>query len=471
MGRLDEAAASYRRAFELQPDNAGALSNLGVVLGRQEKLDEAVACYRRALAIKPDFAEGHVNIASVLHKQEKWAEGAEVLAEALKLRPTMPEALFSMGVSHARREWIDEAERYLREALRWRPDHIDARMELANLALDRGRPADAVAVLREALFFRPDNGDLQTNIGILSLLIEDFAEGWLAYEWRMHCQGRKPPSYPRPLWDGGPLAGRTILLHFEQGLGDTIHFVRYAPLVKARGGRVVLGSPKALAGVLASCPGVDQVALEQEPLPPFDVHASLLTLPGLFGTDLSNLPTNVPYLSAGPERRRRWREWLPAGDEVRVGVVWRGNPSHPGDRKRSIPLAQFEPLARIPGVRLVSLQKDRGEAELGELGERLGIVNAASEIADFADTAALIAELDVLIVCDTSVAHLAGALAAPVWVALPFAPDWRWLMDREDSPWYPTMRLFRQTRPGDWDGVFARLAAELQRFVARRRGE
>ncbi len=467
LGRLDDAVASYRRALELQPDHFGAVSNLGVALGRQDRHEEALACYRQALRVKPDFAEGHVNVASVYHKQEKWEEGIAELREALRLRPDMPEAHFSLGVNHARCGRPDEAETHLREALRLRPDHAEARMELANAALDRGRPRDAVALLREALLFRPDHADLRANAGILALLTGDFADGWLDYEWRLHCQGRTPPSYPRPMWDGGPLEGRTILLHFEQGLGDTIHFARYAPLVRARGGRVLLGCPRPLAAVMAACPGVDGLAVEGETPPPFDVHASLLTLPGLFGTDLTNLPGGVPYLSADPVRRARWRERLASVAGFRVGIVWRGSTAHPGDKRRSIPLARFEPLARRPGVSLVSLQKGQGLDELRELGERWSILDAGAGLNDFADTAALVAELDLVVTCDTSVAHLAGALGAAAWVALPFAPDWRWLTDREDSPWYPTMRLFRQRRPGDWEDVFERIAAALPLAASR----
>jgi hypothetical protein len=266
------------------------------------------------------------------------------------------------------------------------------------------------------------------------------------------------------LWDGSDLHGRTILLWTEQGLGDSIQFVRYAPLVAARGGRVLLHVPESLAALLAACPGVGRVVTEDEPLPDFDCHAPLMSLPLLLGTTLESIPAAVPYLSADPARIERWRRELDGVAGLKVGVAWQGNPAHKKDRQRSFPLTRFEPIARISGVRLFSLQKGFGAEQL-EGGVSFPITELGSRLLDLTDTAAVLANLDLLICPDTSPAHLAGALGVPVWVALPFACDWRWLADREDSPWYPTLRLYRQERQGDWDPVFERITSDLAQLV------
>jgi hypothetical protein len=265
------------------------------------------------------------------------------------------------------------------------------------------------------------------------------------------------------------LAGRTILLHAEQGLGDTLQFVRYAPLVKARGGTVVLEVQEPLFSLVATCPGVDRLVALGAPLPPFDTHAPLLSLPGLLATDLASIPVEVPYLAADPALVEHWKAVRSPVRWLKVGIAWQGNPRHVNDRHRSLPLARFEPLARLEGVRLLSLQRGPGSEQLaGAAGWMTADLGDALEC--FRDTAAAIRNLDLVVTVDSAVAHCAGALAAPVWVLLPYAPDWRWLLGRDDSPWYPTMRLFRQAAPGDWDGVIDRVRVALAELAADRPG-
>jgi hypothetical protein len=294
-------------------------------------------------------------------------------------------------------------------------------------------------------------------------------QGWTDYEWRFKCKrfGSLPPFHA-PLWDGSPLEGRTILIHAEGGLGDTLQFIRYAPLVHRRGGRVILVCQPPLVRLLSLSRGlgVERLLAQGDPLPEYDVHASLLSLPGLLGTTLESVPTDVPYLDAEPQLVESWRRRLGSYPGFKVGIAWQGNPKHCGDRFRSSPLVQFAPVARVPGVHLLSLQKGAGREQLPALQGRFPVTDLGSHLGDFLDTAAVMKSLDLVISVDTAIAHMAGALGIPVWVALPFAPDWRWLLDREDSPWYPTMRLLRQTRPSWWEDVFHRIAEALQQRLA-----
>jgi hypothetical protein len=278
--------------------------------------------------------------------------------------------------------------------------------------------------------------------------------------------------WKQPLWDGSSLEGRTILLQREQGLGDILQFIRYAPLVKARGGRVLFVGPKRMLPILRGCAGIDEFCAEGDPLRPFDVYAPLMSLPGILGTELDSIPAEVPYLAADEALVAKWRQALDGEESaLRIGINWQGNTDYSGDRYRSIPLAEFAPLAAVDGVRLFSLQCGAGVEQLAQAPFAARDLGSTLDEADraFCETAAIVANLDLVITSDTALAHLAGALAARVWTAIPFAPDSRWMLERADSPWYPTMRLFRQQTRGDWAGVFRRMAEELAGGAAKRR--
>ena len=326
---------------------------------------------------------------------------------------------------------------------------------------DQGKLDEAVACYHRALELKPDYADAHLNLSLSSLLTGDFRRGWPEYQWRWKTKRWQQRDRPQPLWDGQPLQGRTILLHAEQGLGDTIQFIRYAPLVKQAGATVLVECQQPLVRLLAGCRGVDALIGRGDDLPPYDVQAPLLSLPGIFRTSLQTIPVDVPYLFADPGLIAHWRGELGPIAGARIGIAWRGNPEHRNDRTRSLSLRCFESLAGLPGIRLLSLQKGAGAEQLQEARDHFPVTDLGSRLEDFMDTAAVLANLDLVIACDTAVAHLAGALGAAVWVALPFVPDWRWLLDRSDSPWYPTMRLFRQRTPGDWAGVFQEIKAEL----------
>jgi len=465
-GSPREAAASYRAAVRLRPGYAEAHANLADTLREQGDLPGALASYHHALRARPDFPEAHNNLGSTYNALGKPDEAVARFRHALSLQPDLHDAHVNLGNAFKDRGDLREAVSCYRAAFRARPESAEAHNNLGNALKEQGDLPGALACYADALRARPGYADAHMNLGIARLLTGDFPGGWPEYEWRWRTDAFPKVGPRQPLWDGSPLDGAPILLHAEQGLGDTLQFARYAPLVKARGGHVVLEGQAELRAVLAGCPGVDRLLSRGEPRPDFAAHAPLMSLPGILGTTVDNVPAAVPYLRADADRVRRWREDLGGPAGLRVGITWRGNARNLNDRNRSIPFPFLAPLTALPGVRVVSLQTGPGAGDV----EGTAIPDLGGRLTDFADTAALLLALDLLITCDTAVAHLAGALAVPVWVALPFDPDWRWRLGRDDSPWYPTMRLFRQERPGDWGGVFDRVAGALRRLAAGTRG-
>jgi tetratricopeptide (TPR) repeat protein len=475
-GRIDEAVTNYRQSLHLKPDNALAYNNLGNVLRDLDQLDEALACYRQALSLNPYYAEAYNNEGIAYAKQGKFEQAAERFEQALQLRPNYAKAHSNLGNALRNLGRLEASLACYREALRLEPDYAEAHNNLGAAVVSVGQFQNALASYGEAVRLNPEYAEVHRNRALLWLLLGDFERGWPEYEWRWHCQGVALPSFRQPLWDGGPLQARTILLHAEQGLGDTLHFIRYAPLVQQRGGRVFVQCQPLLLSLLARCPGIDQLLPQGAALPDFAVHAPLLSLPGIFRTDLTSIPALVPYLSADPTLVQHWRKELDAlspqqaADAPRrslnVGIAWQGSPQHPGDRQRSIPLRSFAPLAQVPGVQLFSLQVGPGAEQLRDIGARFPVTDLGSRFdpASFQDAAAAATVLDLVISVDSAIVHLAGALGVPVWVLLPYAPDWRWLLERPDSPWYPTMRLFRQKEPDAWDDVFGRVAGALQKL-------
>jgi tetratricopeptide (TPR) repeat protein len=462
--RLDEALASFRQALRLRPDHAGAYSNLGQALREQGRLDEAVAAHQQALHLRPDYAGAHNNLGIARLEQGRLDEAAASFQQALRLRPDYADAHSNLGAVLKEQGRLDEALAAHRQALRLRPDHAAAHNNLGAALKEQARLDEAVVSFQQALRSKPNYAEAHLNLAMTWLLLGDFEQGWPEYEWRWKTREGAPLPRPfqQPPWDGTPLAGRTILLHAEQGLGDTLQFSRFAPLVKERGGTVLVTCPPSLVRILGTCPGIDRLIPQDSPLPPFDVHAPLMSLPSILRTTLATVPVRVPYLFAAAERVDHWRRELGDPRAFKVGIAWQGKPTHRRDRQRSVPLAQFAPLARLAGVRLFSLQKGPGREQLPALAGPWGLTDLGGRTSDdWMETAAVVCSLDLVITVDTALAHLAGALGVPVWVALSFVPDWRWLVGRADSPWYPTMRLFRQTAPGNWDTVFADMARAL----------
>jgi tetratricopeptide (TPR) repeat protein len=465
-GNVPEAIQCFQHAVRLKPNYAKAYHNLGIALERQEKVDEALQSYRQALQLQPASAETLCNLGIILERKDQLDEAIRCYREALRVKPNFVEAYNNLGLALERQEKFDEAIRCYEQALQIKPDSAMACTNLGNVHWAMARYEKALALYEQALGWCPDSAETHFNRSRLRLLQGNWAEGWPEYEWRWKTKECPGYAFPQPRWDGSPLAGRTLLLLAEQGLGDTLHFIRYVPLVKQRGGHVIVECQPRLLRLLTSVEGIDLLLVQGSPLPDFDVHASLVSLPGILGTTLANVPAKVPYLHADIELVEYWRQELQTLRGFRIGVVWQGNPGFVGDRNRSIPLAHFAFLAQLEGVRLFSLQKGAGTEQLRDLADKFSILELGSRLDEttgaFMDTAAVMQNLDLVISSDTSVAHLAGALGVRVWVALSQVPDWRWMLQREDSPWYPTMRLFRQTRSGDWQDVFQRMAAEIK---------
>jgi tetratricopeptide (TPR) repeat protein len=463
-GQAGEAEAVIRDALRLAPGYAAAHYALGNLLNSRGERAEAVACYRAALGHKPDYGEACNNLGLALNEMGRPAEAVIILCQAVRLRPQAAEAHNNLALALADLGRFAEAEAAYHEALRLQPRYAEAHTNLGNTYKEQGRTDEALACYQFALWLQPEAASTHWNRALALLQAGDFERGWAEYEWRWRRPKSRPRRFPQPAWDGTPLAGRTLLIFMEQGLGDMLQFIRYAALAQQTGGQVVVECPGFLVPLFSRCWGIDQLVAEGQPLPAFDVHAPLLSLPHLVKTTLETVPADVPYLFADPERVEHWRPQLEPVREYKVGVAWQGNPHHQWDRHRSFPLAQLAPLARLPGVRLYSLHKGPGTEQLRSAPFAVTVLSEDLDAAGggFVDTAAILKHLDLVVTADTALAHLAGSLGAPVWVALAAIADWRWLLGREDNPWYPTLRLFRQTRLGDWEGVFVRMAAALQ---------
>ena len=464
--RLPEALSSYERALALEPQLAVAHNNRGLALQALGRLAEAAASYQRALTLEPRLAEACNNLGTV---QCELGEAAAAIASgrrALELQPGMRGVHGNLG--NALRDLQRPAEALVEyeQALLEGPDLAVNHCNRGNALLDLKRLGEAVESYDRAIALDPHYAQAYFNKSVCLLLGGDFAQGLPLYESRKRLKDASAPPLAIPIWDGAQdLAGRRLLLDAEQALGDTLQFCRYARLAQQRGARVVLRVQPPLRALLATL-GADVrvIGLDDEP---GDCHyqCALLSLPLAFRTTLPEIPAAVPYLAADPRRVAHWRERLGTGG-FKVGIAWQGSRQRI-DVGRSVPLAMFGALADVAGVRLISLQKGAGAEqptrELSAIPIELPGEEFDAGPQAFLDSAALMQNLDLVITCDTALAHLAGALARPVWVALKLVPDWRWLLDRADSPWYPTMRLFRQSRPGDWEGVFAAIHAELAR--------
>lgn len=471
LGLLQEAAASLRQAIALHPGYADAHINLGNVLIELGRPGEGEVSLRHALQLQPGSAEGHFNLGNALREQGKIAEAVESFRQAIRLKPHYAEAHNNLGNALTELGRPDEAVVSLQEALHLTPDHVEAHSNLGAAQMHDGKLDAAAASFQDAVRLNPQAADAHKNLGMTLLLLGKLEAGWAEYEWRMRCKEFAPKPFKQSAWDGASLAGKTILLYAEQGLGDALQFLRYAPLVKKLGCTVIFECPPALLPIVRSCAGIDRLVPANAASPDFDVHASLMSLPGILRTSLDNVPADVPYLSADPSLCERWQREMSGDRSFKIGIAWQGSPKYKGDKLRSIPLRFFAALAQVPGVHLYSLQKGPGSEQVSALAGAFPVIDLGSRLDEesgaFMDTAAVMKSLDLIVSSDTAIAHLAGALGAPVWTALPALPDWRWLLDREDSPWYPTMRLFRQTERGEWARVFERMANEVKKLMSQ----
>jgi tetratricopeptide (TPR) repeat protein len=470
LGRAEDAVACYQRALRLAPQLAHTHRNLAdtlLSLGREE---EAIANYQRALALAPNDAATHNNLGNVYLRQKRLPEAGACYERATQLEPRLLVAQSNLGDIMTKLGRPDAGFVCAQRALALDPNFADGHLNLGAACWQMGRFADAEVCNRRAIVLRPDFVDAHVNLGILLLLTGHYEEGWREYSWTWHS--RRHARSPAPVWDGNPAPGKTILTYADQGAGDTIQFLRYVPLLAAHSGagRILVECQPPLLPLLQQWRSetIEIVASgdADKPLPSHDLQVPLLRLP-LALSHFPPLPMSAPYLQADEARRSVWRVRLDRGPALRVGVAWAGNPSHSDDRRRSMPVESLLPLLKVPGVSFVSLQISPRSA-LPPAVAASGIHDFTAEIQDFADTAALVAELDLVITVDTATAHVAGALGRPVWIMLAFIADWRWERERKDTPWYPTARLFRQSRAGDWAGVVERVAAALRNFQTAR---
>ncbi|MBF0131243.1 MAG: tetratricopeptide repeat protein [Magnetococcales bacterium] len=497
LGYLEEAVTCYRRAVQVKPDFTDALATLGLTLLELDRVREAVDSLERLLVIAPHHGEALANLGVAYQELRRFDEAIDHYARALRVKPETPEIVSNMGLAFQELGRLDEAEQCFQKGLRIKPDDPTGLNNLGNLYKQQGNFDEAYRVYRQALQLAPNSPEVTTNLGamlfdqgllepagaafhqalglqpdypeahlglgLLHLLQGDFEVGWRYFEWRWKTRNFIHNQYPQPLWHGGRLEGGTILLHCEQGFGDGIQFIRYVPLVKERtGARVVVVCPEPLKRLFATVAGGDAWVTSPGAVFGCDCQAPLMSLPYLMGTTVATIPATIPYLAAEAGAVAVFRERLQSWPGLKVGIAWRGDPRHKNDRNRSMDPSWLTPLCAMAGVRLVNLQKDATAAELALFAGKGDVIDMAGLLDDFSATAALISNLDGVIAVDTAVIHLSGALGVPTWVLLPHVADWRWMLRRTDSPWYPRMRLVRQAVAGEWQGCVAAVMADLR---------
>lgn len=476
-GRLNEASKCYSNAVAINPEYVMAYNNLGDVYQKLEQYSEAIGSYSRAISLKPDYAEAHYNLAILYQTMGNYDISIESYKKAISFKPDYAEAHYNLGNLYNEQWMPGEAVESFKSALVLKPDYAEAYNNLGEALQRQGKLVEAAANYTLAFKYKPDYLMARFNLSIALLLMGDYLNGWREYEQRLLIPKYNKREFKQPKWDGIPLAGKKILVHAEQGFGDTFQFLRYLPMVQSLGGHVVFECQSGLSSLLNRCDGFDEIiekAPEGSDEPTSDLFVPLMSLPTLFKTKVSSIPANVPYIFPDPELVERWKQRL---DELcstpekgrpasfKIGLVWAGKPDRKYDKVRSCKLAQFAPLGLVPDSVIFSLQKGEAVKQIGESGDGFNIINLEKELdvtTKFVDTAAVISNLDLVISIDSAVAHLAGALGKNVWTILPFAHDWRWLEKREDTPWYPDMRLFRQKKIGDWEEVVNRIVQELR---------
>jgi tetratricopeptide (TPR) repeat protein len=500
LNRATEAIAEYRVALATRPEYPEAMRNLSGLLSQTGSVDEAIDLARRSISLQSDSSHAWCNLGSALHRQNRFDEAADALSRSIALDPRFPLAYSELGEVLLKMKAFDKAIEAFNQSLAIEPNAI-LHYRIAIALLQQAKREEAIAAclkaeslgfadqnlfntlgtihhqigqidkaieyFQKALGIQPDFPLARWNLGLLQLLKGEFQEGWIGYESRWRANGIPLPTrYSQErVWDGSGLKDRRILLDCEQGFGDCIQFIRYIPLIAQRGGKPILTAFPELRRLFRTVPCLDEIICPPEEIPPFDVQSPLASLPRLFETTLQNVPANVPYLFADPLLAERWRTRVPQDGRVKIGLVWSSKPESRDQANHTPGLTQFAPLGAVSNTWFCSLQKGPAAADTVAPPEGLQITDWTAELQDFADAASLIANLDLVICCDTAVAHLAGAMGKPVWLLLPFVPDWRWLLDRDDSPWYPSMRLFRQPKVGDWQSPVRQVCRELPKLA------
>jgi tetratricopeptide (TPR) repeat protein len=462
------AIMCMKRVLQLQPDYADAHNNLGIILKDMGHYDEAMSCFRKAVALKPVFFEAYVNLGGILRSEGLLDEAIACFQKAAQLNPHFHGTYNDLGIMLKDTMRFDEAVFCFRKALDLNPRFLESYINLGNTLQAKGLIDEAVACFRKAVQLCPDSAYANYNLSLALLQSGNFREGWEKYERRRDIEGLSylRTRFSQPLWDGSDMKGGTVLLLGEQGFGDIIQFIRYAPFVTQRNARPILCCHKELQSLLQNVDGIQDVVTYGEQLPEFTAYCPLLSLPFIFRSLIETIPANIPYIRVDSSLSRQWQKKIQSGSSsLKAGLVWSGNPDNASLHYKSCLLQTFSPLAALDEVTFYSLQKGTAAIQAKNPPEGMKLIDYTEEINDFSDTAALIQHLDLVISVDTAVAHLAGALGKPVWMLLPYPPDWRWMLNREDSPWYPSMRLFRQCSPGDWEPVIAHIGKELRKLL------
>jgi len=464
-GQLKKAEVLYRKALQHNPSLADAWNHLGLIAKSRQNDSEALRCFQMAIEIRPDMADALFNLAVVHGDTGAWNTAIHYYQRILKIAPDSAETLYNLAGLIAKDGRFDEAIRLLQKALRIKPDHADAYNNLGLNLKALGKLDQAILLYRKAIAIDPALAHAHLNLALALLLAGEFSGGWSEYDWRFDVDAYNADYRyrDRNMWDGKPFKDKCLLVHDDQGLGDTLQFVRYLPLVKNLGGTVILETRREIIPLLAEFPGIDMLAErppEGQSNVEFDYYIPLMSIPGRMGTTLDSIPAKIPYLYAQAEKSDFWKEKMKRG-AVKIGLIWAGNKLHINDANRSCSLDRFNWLQDISNISIFSLQKTVSPAEETRL-KKMRAENFGPDFKDFSDTAAVIGDLDMVITVDTAVAHLAGAMGKTTWILLPFDPDWRWMTERLDSPWYPTVRLYRQRQPGDWDGVMSTVCRALK---------
>ena len=462
MGQVDEAEKRYLRLLQKAPDIPVIHNNLGLVLLAQKRVDEAIERLSQALKLDPQYPDACSNLGNAYRHAGRFEESIASFKQALEINPGFVQALGNLGNTYLDVGRLEDSEKAYRDGLKLIPEQPDLYYNLGRALYEQARWDDAEVAYRKTLSLNHNYPLAHWNLSHVMLLHGRFQEGWAEYEWRWQCPGftTRVPNFDQPKWDGSDISGKTILVYAEQGFGDTMQFARYLPVLKSAGARVVFLCQAELGRLMETIDGLDAVVTDVSRLPAFDVHAPLMSLPLLTGMKAeSDVPANSPYLRSPAEGAPS----IAADADLSIGLVWAGRASHMGEAQRSLELADLEPLTAVPGCRFYALQEgDQGE-ELARVGMEGSVIDLSANLGDFGDTARIIDSLDLVIGVDTAVVHLAGALHKPVWTLLPHICDWRWMLEREDTPWYPTMRLFRQTVRGDWATVVEQVSRELKK--------
>jgi tetratricopeptide (TPR) repeat protein len=499
-GNLQQAENLYREILEHQPDNVDALYFLGVILQQKKDYDSTISLYRKALHINPHNADVYYNLGLIFQDKAEVDEAIEWYRQAIKLKPNFADVYYNLGLifqdkadadsaianykiflqfnskdadaylnlghAYQMKGQLEEAITCFQKAIQCNADLPEAYCNLGRAYRDKVQPEVAIPYYQKAIQLYPDFVDAHWGMALALLLAGNYNQGWEKYEWRWKLENRHLPVFSQPLWNGSGSKGLTILIHGEQGFGDILQFVRYVPLVAEGGAKVFLRCRGELVSLLQNIRGIDKVLSYSEQLPDFDVYCPIATLPLLFGTTLDNIPANIPYIGVSPSSAEKWKNKIQKDNStLRIGLVWSGNPNNIALKNKSFPLETFMPLGELHKVAFYSLQMGDSSEQAKNPPEGMTLIDYTDEINDFSDTAALIENLDLVISVDTAVAHLAGALGKSVWTLLPFSPAWRWMLYRDDSPWYPTMRLFRQPSPGDWESVIVRVRDKLRQLL------